>query len=297
MRQRRLIHPLYRILLGCLATLSWGMAAAAPTDLSVQTTDDEPAPPLWTFGLFTVAGDHPVYPGADHRIQSAALVPFATYRGPLLRIEGGAAGVRAVRTPRYELSLSGTASFGSAGADVRARQGMPAIGTLAELGPGLRVRLGDLEDESPRTRWTLELPLRGVFDVDRDLRYAGLSFEPQLGANVRLPNGWEAWSVSLRAGALVANRQLNQLFYGVAPAYATPARPAYTAQPGWIASRLGGSLSRQLGPDLRASFLVGLESVAGAANEGSPLVKRRWDHSIGVSLVWIAYRSDERGVE
>jgi hypothetical protein len=297
MQNRRLTHPLHRLSLWCLAGLAWGTAHAAPTDLPVQTTDDDPAPPLWTVGLFTVAGDHPVYPGADHRIQSAAVVPFVTYRGPLLRIEGGAAGVRAVRTPRYELSLSGTASFGSAGADVRARQGMPAVGTLAELGPGLRVRLGDLEDDTPRTRWILELPLRGVFDVDRDLRYVGLSFEPQLNASLRLPDGWQAWSVSLRAGALIANRQLNQLFYGVAPAYATPSRPAYAAQPGWIASRLGGSLSRQLAPGLRASFLLGLESVAGAANEGSPLVKRRWDHSVGVSLVWTAYRSDERGVE
>lgn len=297
MHNRRLIRPLHLLSLWSLAILAWGTAQAAPTDLPVQTADDDPAPPLWTVGLFTVAGDHPVYPGADHRIQSAAVVPFATYRGPLLRIEGGAAGVRAVRTPRYELSLSGTASFGSAGADVSARQGMPAIGTLAELGPGLRVRLGDLEDDTPRARWTLELPLRGVFDVDRDLRYVGVSFEPQVSASLRLPDGWQDWSVSLRAGALVASRQLNQLFYGVAPAYATPFRPAYAAQPGWIATRLGGSLSRQLMPGLRASFLVGLESVAGAANEGSPLVKRRWDHSVGVSLIWTAYRSDERGVE
>jgi outer membrane protein len=261
--------------------------AAEEADASAE------APPLWTAGLFAVAGHHASYPGAARRTTNGALLPFITYRGPLLRLESGTAGLRAMRTPRVELDFSAAASFGSGGQDSGARAGMPSVGTLAEIGPSLRINLGDLREDGQRPPMRLDLPLRFVFDVDRDLRYSGLSFEPRL--SWRLP-GWSGWVPSVHVGARFGSRGLNDMYYGVDPVYATPTRPAYTAKAGLVATRLGMSLSTRLRDDLRLGLHAGLETVRGAANQNSPLVDRMLDPALAITLTWTALRSDEPGV-
>jgi outer membrane protein len=286
--------------LSFLAAAALAMAACvvrAETDRDRDPGRDEDdaaeAPPLWTAGLFAVAGHHAVYPGAARRTTSAALLPFVTYRGPLLRLESGTAGLRAMRTPRAELDFSAAASFGSGGQDSGAREGMPAVGKLAEIGPSLRINLGELREDGKRPPWRLDLPVRFVFDVDRDLHYEGVSFEPRL--SLRLAD-WSGWTPSVHAGALFGSRSLNDMYYGVDPIYVTPTRPAYRAKAGLVSTRLGMSISGRLRDDLRLGLHAGVESVRGAANENSPLVGRMLDPSIAITLTWTALRSESPGV-
>ncbi|MGM9486468.1 MipA/OmpV family protein [Ideonella sp. YS5] len=290
----RLTHiALVPIALALAATHAAAQSDRDRDPLTDEGEADAEAPPLWTAGLFAVAGHHAVYPGAARRTTSAALLPFVTYRGPLLRLESGTAGLRALRTPRTELDFSAAASFGSGGQDSGAREGMPAVGTLAEIGPSLRIHLGELPEDGQRPPWRLDLPVRLVFDVDRSLRYAGVSFEPRL--TWRLPD-WSGWTPSVYLGALVGSRGLNDMYYGVDPAYATPTRPAYSARAGLVATRLGVSLSGRLRDDLRLGLHAGVESVRWAANEDSPLVGRMVDPSVAITLTWTALRSEAPGV-
>ena len=283
------------VLAAALAMAATAVRAETDRDRDPARDEDDAAaaPPLWTAGLFAVAGHHAVYPGAARRTTSAALLPFITYRGPLLRLESGTAGLRAMRTPRAELDFSAAASFGSGGQDSGAREGMPAVGKLAEIGPSLRVNLGELRDDGQRPPWRLDLPVRFVFDVDRDLRYAGVSFEPRL--SLRLAD-WSGWTPSAYVGALFGSRSLNDMYYGVDPIYVTPSRPAYTAKAGLVSTRLGMSISGLLRDDLRLGLHAGVESVRGAANENSPLVGRMLDPSIAITLTWTALRSEAQGV-
>jgi outer membrane scaffolding protein for murein synthesis (MipA/OmpV family) len=258
-----------------------------------EGADAADAPPLWTAGLFGVAAHHAVYPGAARRTSNATVLPFVTYRGPVMRLEGGTAGLRALRRPRAELDFSAAASFGSDGRDTGAREGMPAIGTLAEIGPSLRINLGELPEDGQRPPLRLDLPLRAVFDADRDFRYVGASFEPRL--TWRLAD-WGAWGPSVYAAALFGNRGLNALYYEVSPVYATPSRPVYGARPGLVATRVGASLSGPLGENLRLGLHLALETVRGAANDGSPLVDRMVDPTAAITLTWTALRSEQSGV-
>ncbi len=292
----------HRLLLTALALAvitpaAWSQATGASTGSTADAESGEgpgETPPLWTAGLFGVAAHHAVYPGAARRTTNATLLPFITYRGPVLRVESGSAGLRALRTPRAEMDFSAAASFGSGGRDSGAREGMPAIGTLAEIGPSVRINLGELRDDGTRPPWRLDLPLRAVFDADRDFDYVGLSFEPRL--SWRLP-AWSGWSPSLHAGALFASRGLNELYYGVDPVYVTPTRPAYDARAGLVATRLGLSLARFLHPDWRLGLHASLESVRGAANHDSPLVGRMVDPTLAITLTWTALRSEQSGVK
>ena len=266
----------------------------APLPATDAATPHEPLP-LWEVGLVGIGAYQPAYPGADKDIARARLLPYAIYRGSVRRLDGGGVGVRAFSTPRFEWEASGSAAFGSSANQVPARAGMPNIGTLVEIGPALKVNLGDLIDPSRDARKTrLEIPVRAVFEASHGVRHEGWTFEPRL-----THTAWEGStaSVVLSASMLFGDKTLNHLYYGVDAPYATADRPAYDASAGLVATRLSASLRHRISSTLRLQYFAQVETVRGAANEASPLVRSKQDAGIGVSLIWGAWHSSESGVE
>ena len=166
---------------------------------------------------------------------------------------------------------------------------MPDLGTLIEFGPRLVWRLDGGTPTPGAGCWRVELPLRGVFDLSDDFRHRGMSFEPELQYTRRSSGGW-AYSAS--AGLVFADRRLSRTFYAVDPVYATAERPAYEARSGLLATRLGLTVSRSLSPDWRLFGFARLDSVAGAANRESPLVRRTTGGSVGLGVAWTWLRSE-----
>lgn len=267
----------------------------ADTAGATEPTHPKEPLPLWEIGLVGIAAYQPAYPGSDQDLARARVLPFGIYRGSVLHADGNGIGVRALRTPRWEWDVSGAGSFGSPTNKVDARHGMPDIGTLVEIGPAVRINLGDLLDPKREPRLTrLEIPVRAVFDVSHQFDHDGWTFEPRLSHTAWTGQGF---SLVVSAGALFGDRTLNHLYYGVDAPYATADRPAYGARAGLIATRLNASLRHRISPTLRMQYFAELETVRGAANEASPLVRSRQDAGIGVSLIWGAWHSAEAGVE
>lgn len=258
--------------------------------LATAPLAERTAKPLWELGLGGVALSQLAYPGAGVRIDRALGVPYAIYRGPVFRADENNVGLRAFRSTRVELDLGVAAAFGSDNSEVRIRSGLPELGTLAEIGPQLSVRLGAVDSTVPAARHplTLELPLRGVFNVTDDFAYRGLAFEPKLVWRTRLPARFD---LSVTTSLVFGSRKLADTFYGVAERYARPGRPAYEADAGLISTRLGISLGRALGPDWRLVAFARLDHVGGASNEDSPLVESRHGWTAGIGFNWTVLRS------
>ena len=289
------MKPILPLLLLALSASAFAQESAADTAGATGPTRPKEPLPLWELGLVGIAAYQPAYPGSDQDLGRLRVLPFGIYRGSVLHADGDGIGLRALRTPRFEWDVSGSGSFGSSADQVRVRAGMPSIGTLVEVGPALKVNLGDLVDGQREPRLTqLEIPVRAVFDVSHDFAHRGWTFEPRLSHTA-----WTgpSFALVLSAGMLVGDRTLDHLYYGVDPAYATAGRPAYDAKAGLIATRLGASLRHRIGPTLRLLYFAQVETVRGAANEASPLVRSRQDAGVGVSLVWGAWHSAESGVE
>jgi len=272
------------------------LAAAqdAPDDPANPPNPNQPLP-LWELGLFGIGSYQAAYPGSDQLIAKGQLLPYGLWRGSVLRVADGGVGIRAYKTPRTEWSVSATGAFGGSANQVHARDGMPGIGTLIEFGPALKINLGDLLDPKRDSRATrLELPLRAVFDVSDDLAYRGWTFEPRLSHTL-----WrnDRFALALSGSLLFGDKSLDHMFYGVDPAYARPGRPAYEARGGLIASRLGFSLGQRVTNSLRLRWFGQVESVRGAANESSPLVRAHEDAGIGFGITWGAFQSSVAGVE
>ncbi len=261
------------------------LAALAVTAQAGAALAQRPPEPLWEAGVAAVAVSQQAWPGAREQAQRGAVLPWLIWRGPVLRADRDGAGLRAWRTDRIELDVGLAGTVAGRGDTGGIRAGLPALGTLVEAGPRLRVLLGP---EREGVRWRLDLPVRGVFDLDDRLAHRGLAFQPALVRQQRLGGGW-SWSAT--AGVLLADQRLATLWYGVPAPLATPERPAWEARAGLVAWRTGATFFRELGPDWRLFGFVRLDSTAGAANRGSPLLQQELGWSAGAGLAWTGWRS------
>lgn len=246
------------------------------------------APPLWELGGVGIGVSQQAYPGADQQANRALALPYFVYRGEVLRADRETAGIRAIKTPRFELDVGVAGSFGSGGDDIEARSGMRKLGTLVELGPRLKWNLGAAPGGG---RWRAELPLRAVFDLSDGAAHRGWAFEPKLQFE-REAQG--QWRYSAAVSAIVSDTELARTFYSVSAAEATAFRPAYAAKSGLVAWRLSTSATRSLGPDWRVFGFARIDTVSGAANQASPLVRQTVGGSVGVGLSYTWLRSERR---
>lgn len=261
--------------------------AVLPALVNAQSTSDaRVAEPLWEVGAVGFGLSQQAWPGSREEVRRAIAVPYVLYRGPLLRIDRGAAGLRAIKTEAFELDIGFSGALGSRVGETEERRGMPELGTLVEFGPRGRWNLGAAPGGG---QWRFQLPLRGVFDVNDRFSNRGLALEPEI--QWIHPN-LAGWSVVASGSALLGDRRLAGAFYDVSPAFATALRPAYDAGAGLIASRLRLTASHRLSRDWRIFGFGRLDSVAGAANAGSPLASRTTGYSVGVGVQWTWMRSD-----
>lgn len=272
------------------AALTAALSAAFVPALAHAQDESGANLPLWEVGAVAFGVRQQAYPGSDQHVNRGLALPFVIYRGKYLRADRQTAGVRAVKTDDLELDIGFAGAFGSSSKDIDARRGMPDLGTLVEFGPRIKWKLG----EAWGGRFRLDLPLRGVFDLSDGLAHRGWSLEPEIGYRRTMDNGW-SWGTSV--SAVIGDRRLNRTLYGVAPVYATADRPAYQASSGLVAWRLEGTLSSAITRDWRVFGFARLDTVSGAANRDSPLVRQTSGGSVGIGVAYTWLRSDARAYD
>jgi outer membrane scaffolding protein for murein synthesis (MipA/OmpV family) len=240
--------------------------------------------PLWEFGFGVGGLFFNDYRGASTSHVYPAPVPYFIYRGTFLRADrDGLHGMLFNR--RYlelEISANATAPVFSRNSAIRA--GMPNLEPTIELGPALLWHLWRRADE--RLRLDVHLPLREAFTVTSRPTSIGAVFAPSLNLDYLGAGALAGWNIGMLAGPLYAQRRYHEYFYGVAPAFATAARPAYDAPGGYAGSQLLFATSKRftnywIGAYVRHDWL------AGAVFDASPLVQQRSYWAGGVGFVWM----------
>src|SRR5690554_4628376 len=95
------------LILGSLATLTWGITASAAEEEPVMLEK-----PLWELGFGAGVLNQPQYPGSGERQTRGLGLPYMVYRGDILRIgDGQSARAVAAENSFYEVSLSFDAAF------------------------------------------------------------------------------------------------------------------------------------------------------------------------------------------
>ena len=80
----------------------------------------------------------------------------------------------------------------------------------------------------------------------------------------------------------------------MAPAQAIAGRPAYEARAGLVALRLATGVLHELSPDWRVFGFARVDTVQGAANRDSPLVRQTTGATVGLGLSYTWLRSARR---
>lgn len=271
--------------------VTFAACCAALSTLAVAQGPAGSAPPLWELGGVALGVSQSAYPGADQQVNRALALPYFVYRGDVLRADRDTAGIRAMKTETFELDVGFAGAFGSENQTIDARQGMRKLGTLVELGPRLKWNLGS---GPAGGHLSAEFPARAVLDLSDEAAHRGWSLEPKLTYSNRTASGWR---YSASVSAIVADKRLAQTFYEVRSSEATAARPAYAAESGLVSWRLGTAFSRSLARDWNLFGFARLETVAGAANESSPLVRRSSGASVGMGIAYTWMRSERAALD
>jgi outer membrane scaffolding protein for murein synthesis (MipA/OmpV family) len=262
--------------------------AAALALGAVAVTLSSPAradQPLWELGFGAGYLRLPQYRGSSESHNWLLPVPYFIYRGNVLRADRN--GTRAVLFDgeRIDFDLSIAASAPVSSDKAAARQGMPNLSPTIEVGPRLNVSLA----RGPGWKVDLRVPVRAVVVLRAQPRSVGWGASPVINLDL----DWSGANVGLQTGPLWGDRRLHGYFYDVAPAYATVARPAYTARGGYAGWQATAALSQRVGLLWLGGF-VRHDSLAGAAFADSPLVKRQEQWAVGFGMAWVFATADQR---
>lgn len=248
---------------------------------------------LWELGLAAAGAYMPDYPAAAQNRGKWIVAPYGVYRGRIVRADREGARARLVHTKLYEMDLSIAASFASRAKDNDARQGMPDLDYLFELGPRLTFGISEL---GGRGKLMLFVPVRAVFSTDLgDLQHRGYSAAPALHARYLLSRQKNIMGI-LQLTSTFGNRQLNSYFYDVAPAFIRADRSFYDARGGYMGSDLFAGLLIPLGKRLRFFSGGQLLNHSGSANQVSPLFKNHINYSVAMGVVCTLWRSKSPAV-
>lgn len=301
------LSPNLTALFSCaLFVLSTSFALAAETPSSVDSDIESPdrdltgfesldeAQPLWELGVGGGVVDTANYPSSSERNFIALVLPYAVYRGDVFRV-GGGGGARAVVVEEsdYEIDLSLGGAFSADSDDNTAREGMPELDFLFEIGPQLIYKVSETKHANGgQSRLNARLQARAVFSTDFGrIDQRGFVFEPTLSYQQRGVL-FKDTGLNLSLSLMFASEKLHDYFYQVDTEFVTDQRNEFDATGGYLGSEISASVSFPIRKNIRGFIGGSMQVHNGAANEDSPLFEKDVTYSIGAGFVWRLYESE-----
>ena len=247
--------------------------------------------PLWELALGGGVLTVPEYRGSANRRTLPFPFVYPTYRGKVWRIDDD--GVRGVlfssKRAEFDFSADANTAVNSDASD--ARRGMPDLDPTIQIGPQLRVRL--MSDEVRRHALYLNLPVRGVFEVNFDkFDHVGVTASPHFTYYNWFDFFKREWRMGLSAGLEFGDAEFHNFYYGVAPEFETPTRPAYEGDAGFGGTRFIASFISRTRKSW-VSVFARYDRIEEATFEDSPLVERNGGLTVGFVYSLFLVRSKQ----
>jgi MipA family protein len=263
------------------------IAFAAATAVTVSRAAEFP---LWEAGVGVAVLNFPDYRGSDQRHTLVLPFPYLVYRGDFMKADKEGVRGQFYKDDRLDLQLSANGSIPVDSSDNSARRGMSNLDPTFEIGPNLAVTL--LRKDT--THLNLRFPVRAVIATNLShARDEGWVFQPQLNVDFYDIIPGLGWNLGLAVGPLYGNSRYHNYFYGVAPQFATPQRPAYDARGGYGGMQFIASLSKRY-PSYWVGGFVRADTLSGAVFEDSPLVRQKEAYAAGFAIAWVFGQSKKR---
>ncbi|MGD8785630.1 MAG: MipA/OmpV family protein [Thioalkalispiraceae bacterium] len=233
----------------------------------------------WEFGVGLGGLSIPHYRGSDQREEYFAPVPYVKFSGDRLKVDREGGRYYFLDGDRFKIDLSAAFAFAVDSEENIARQGMPDLDYILEVGPRLHWFLWASPDQRLRLRFAA--PLRAAINLS-DAGNEGWFFAPYL--QVRY---YSTMETAFSIGPMWATEKFHDYYYQVDPVYATAGRPAYDAKAGYSGFRMTLTNSQRLNKHYWWGGFIRYDSLSGAEFENSPLVKKQEALMIGFAISYI----------
>ncbi|MDC1174934.1 MipA/OmpV family protein, partial [Bacteriovoracaceae bacterium] len=247
----------------------------------------------YEFGVGLTHVNYPKYPGSNENESVTLPIPLFYYRGDIVRSDedGGVRG-RFFNNDHFEINLSLGGAAPASSKKIKAREGMPSLPFILEIGPGLIYKMIPSSDKHPFSL-SLNIPVRvPIAFNDTKLDDRGLVFNPILfGYYNIIPKKFQTfYFATYRWG----NREYNETYYQVDPRFATSSRNQYQAKAGTVATTLGLGFVYEIIKDWSFVTVASFENLKSNANKQSPLFKKDNQTLLVFALSWTFFKSDEK---
>jgi outer membrane scaffolding protein for murein synthesis (MipA/OmpV family) len=241
----------------------------------------------WELGIGVAALDIPLYPGSSQSKTYVVPVPHVLYRSENIEIDNGLQATF-LKTPKVRIDLSADFGVPVNSEDSTARQGMPDIDLVLQVGPSVEVTLAGARFKPSHTR--LELPVRAAIATDiKSAQHIGWIFEPRLTYETRRPEK-TGFAYLLSAGLRYATEQYNDYYYAVDAEFVTPGRPVFDPSGGY-SGLFVDVLANWRTSNLIYFAFVRYQNLSGTEFENSPLVEQNNYFFIGAGVTWVFARN------
>ena len=226
----------------------------------------------------------PHYRGSDQRRNYVAPFPYIRYDGERLKVNREGSQLYLYYHPLFKIDLSLTLAPPVFSKDNRAREGMPDLNPVVELGPRAQLLLYKSDDGRFQLRTCFPFRMAVASDMS-DTRYVGWKFSPYILLHID-----HKWDADISVGPIWADEVYHDYIYEVKQPYVTadPDRPAYDAKGGYSGSRVTFSTGQRHG-----NYWFGLfaryDDLRGVAFEESPLLKQKDSFMFGAAISTIIY--------
>jgi MipA family protein len=237
----------------------------------------------WELGAGVTTLTTALYPGSSENSSFIIPLPFLRIKSDNFEVDDGVRGFL-FESPDYRLNISAGFGIPVDSEDSTAREGMPDLNTVLQLGPSLEIIFSGGRRKPHEFR--LELPLRAAIATDiSSTENVGWIFEPRLSYETLRPFK-TGWAYQVRSGLRYAAKNYNAYYYDVPVEYATPQRSAYQADAGY-----GGAFLDLMGnwrqDDLIYFAFMRYQNLSGSTFVNSPLVEDTNYFSFGLGMMWI----------
>ncbi|WP_416306491.1 MipA/OmpV family protein [Neptunicella sp. SCSIO 80796] len=237
-------------------------------------------------GAGLVAGQIPEYPGSAQARGFVLPFPYIDYRDDKLTIDRQAIKGELFDSGQFRISLSASGTIPVDNDEGKARDGMPELGWVGELGPSL---IYDLN-----RNWQVKWQVRKATSW-RSGKLVNVGWRSELGIgwqqDISSVVGFGKMALQSELSLNFADHRYHQFYYGVEQQYVTADRHYWQARSGVSYTRLSLGLTwryQQLWLGLYAKY----DSFEGAANRQSSLLAVSHQSGFGLAVAWIFLTHD-----
>jgi outer membrane protein len=237
----------------------------------------------WELGAGVAGFDIPLYVGSDQNKQYLFPVPYVKLKTDYLEIDEGVRGFL-FSSPSMRIDISAGLGVPVRSQDSVARQGMPNLKTVLQLGPSLEITMSGSRSGLDELR--LEFPVRGAIATDiKHNEGVGWIFEPRFTYEKRQVNK-QGLAYSATIGLRYATSEYHAYYYDVDSVYATAQRPAFSSDKGYSGLITNFVVSWR-DDDFLYWWVLRYRNLNNAVYENSPLVEVKDYYSFGVGVTWL----------